>query len=463
MINEKLDRAVEALRPQVIDMLQRWIRIPSEKQPAQGEARFGLPLKTMLDTALSDAAAMGFKTRNFDYYAGDVEMGDSGEVMGVVAHLDVVPAGDGWVHDPFGAQMEGDTVYGRGTTDDKGPAIAALLAMKAVQDAGVPLSRRVRLILGCDEECGMQDMEYYRKHADMPAFGFSPDADYPVINTEKGICSIDLTADLSGEEGAEYPVYSVAAGERRNVIPGLAYAEIGCADLDALRAKLAATGYDVAAEPLENGRVRLVSTGVTGHAAFPYHAKNAAGQLLLALAAIGAGRGSRALIARLAETIGVTYDGAGLGVDVKDGISGELTMNLGVVRMTPDHFSATLDIRYPVLANAKMIARIIGMRLAEAGVTATLTGDSEPLHVPADSFIVRELLKVYHEITGKESYPVAIGGGTYSREMVNTVAFGCNFPGEKDLAHQAEEFTTISKMMLNIRIFAYAIAALAGK
>ena len=159
----------------------------------------------------------------------------------------------------------------------------------------------------------------------------------------------------------------------------------------------------------------------------------------------------------------MTYDGAGLGVDVKDGISGELTLNLGVVRMTPDHFSATLDIRYPVLANAKMIARIIGMRLAEAGVTATLTGDSEPLHVPADSFIVRELLKVYSEITGKESYPVAIGGGTYSREMVNTVAFGCNFPGEKDLAHQAEEFTTISKMMLNIRIFAYAIAALAGK
>ena len=309
----------------------------------------------------------------------------------------------------------------------------------------------------------MQDMEYYRKHADMPAFGFSPDADYPVINTEKGICSIDLTADLSGEEGAEYPDYSITAGERRNVIPGLACAEIGCADLDALRAKLAATDYDVAAEPLENGRVRLVSTGVTGHAAFPYHAKNAAGQLLLALAAIGAGRGSRALIARLAETIGVTYDGAGLGVDVKDGISGELTLNLGVVRMTPDHFSATLDIRYPVLASAKMIARIIGMRLAEAGVTATLTGDSEPLHVPADSFIVRELLKVYHEITGKESYPVAIGGGTYSREMVNTVAFGCNFPGEKDLAHQAEEFTTISKMMLNIRIFAYAIAALAGK
>ena len=463
MINEKLDRAVEALRPQVVDMLQKWIRIPSEKQPAQGEARFGLPLKTMLDTALSDAQALGFRTRNFDYYAGDVEMGEGEEVMGIVAHLDVVPAGDGWKHDPFGAEMEGGTVYGRGTTDDKGPAIAGLMAMKAVMDAGVPLSRRVRLILGCDEECGMQDMEYYREHADLPDFGFSPDADYPVINTEKGICAIELSAKFSGEDGAEYPVYSVTAGERRNVMPGVAYAEIGCGDVAALNEKLRATGLSVAAEPLENGRVHLVSTGVTGHAAFPEHSKNAAGQLLMALAAIGAGSGSRAAIARLAETIGTTYDGAGLGVDVKDSISGPLTLNLGILRITPEGMTATLDIRYPVLASAKRIAGIIGMRLKEAGVSAELVSDSEPMHVPADSFIVRELLQVYHEITGKESYPVAIGGGTYSREMNNTVAFGCNFPGETDLAHQAEEYTTIDKMMLNIRIFAHAIAALAGK
>lgn len=463
MKNETLDRAVESLRPLVLDMLQKWIRIPSEKQPAEGEAIFGQPLKTMLDTALSDARALGFRTRNFDYYAGDVEMGEGDEVMGIVAHLDVVPAGDGWKHDPFGAELEGDAVYGRGTTDDKGPAIAALLAMKAVMDAGIPLSRRVRLILGCDEECGMQDMEYYRKHADLPAFGFSPDADYPVINTEKGICAVDLSARFDGEDGAEYPVYSVTAGTRRNVVPGVAYAEIGCGDLATLNEKLSATGLDVAAEPLENGRVRLVSTGVTGHAAFPEHSKNAAGQLLMALSAIGAGKGSCAAIARLAETIAMTYDGAGLGVDVKDSVSGPLTMNLGILRITPEGMTATLDIRYPVLANAKMIAKIIGLRLSEAGISAELTSDSEPMHVPADSFIVRELLKVYHEITGNESYPVAIGGGTYSREMNNTVAFGCNFPGESDLAHQAEEHTTLEKMMLNIRIFAYAIAALAGK
>lgn len=136
----------------------------------------------------------------------------------------------------------------------------------------------------------MEDMAYYRQHADLPAFGFSPDADYPVINTEKGICTIGLSAELPGEAGAEYPVYSVEAGERHNVVPGMAYAQIGCEDLQALQEKITATGYDVTIEPCAPGRVRLVSKGVTGHAAFPYHAKNAAGQLLLCLKEIGAGR-----------------------------------------------------------------------------------------------------------------------------------------------------------------------------
>ena len=462
-MNERIDRAVEALRPQVTELLCKWIRIPSEKQDAQEGAPFGAPLKEMLETALADAAALGFRTRNFDGYAGDAEMGEAGEVMGIVAHLDVVPAGDGWKHDPFGAQLEDGVVYGRGTTDDKGPALAGLMAMKAVQDAGVPLKRRVRLILGCDEECGMEDMAYYRQHADLPAFGFSPDADYPVINTEKGICTIGLSAELPGEAGAEYPVYSVEAGERHNVVPGMAYAQIGCEDLQALQEKITATGYDVTIEPCAPGRVRLVSKGVTGHAAFPYHAKNAAGQLLLCLKEIGAGGGSRAVIERLAETIGMTYDGAGLGIDVRDTVSGELTMNLGVLRINGQSASAALDIRYPVLASAQQICKMIGMRLAEAGLHAELLNDSEPLHVPADSFIVRELLDVYHRVTGKESYPIAIGGGTYSRQLVNTVAFGCNFPGETDLAHQAEENISVDKMMLNIRIFAHAIAALAGK
>ena len=52
-------------------------------------------------------------------------------------------------------------IYGRGTADDKGPAIAALYAMRAVKELGIPVKKNVRLILGTDEECGSSDIRHY--------------------------------------------------------------------------------------------------------------------------------------------------------------------------------------------------------------------------------------------------------------------------------------------------------------
>lgn len=461
-MNQKIDAAVEALRAEVIETLARWIRIPSEKLPPDGDAPFGKPLREMLTVALADAKALGMSTRDFDGYIGDVEIGAGEETMGILAHLDVVPAGDGWQVDPYGAEIIDGKMYGRGTQDDKGPAVAALYAMKAVMDAGIPLGRKVRLILGCDEESGWDDIRHYQKHMTMPDFGFSPDAEYPVINTEKGIEQLELTAKFAGEEGAKVPVYNVTAGERPNVIPGIATAEIGYSNLDELKARLAETGLDVTAEKLDNGHVKLTSVGASGHASLPQLGKNAAGQLLLALKAIGAGGGSQAFINRLADGIGLDYTGKGLGVDGSDTISGPLTMNLGILRITPEGGSATLDIRHPVLMDGNMIAKIVGMQVREAGISVKVLEMKAPLHVPAESFIVRSLLEVYHEVTGLEPYTIAIGGGTYSRSMYNCVAFGCNFPGAPELAHQAGECFDLDEMMVNVRIFAHAIAKLAG-
>ena len=188
-MNETMNQCISALEPQLIATLQKWVRIPSVKaEPAPG-APFGPECRRALDAALEDAANMGFSVKNYEGYAGDVEMGegDEADTLGILCHLDVVPAGDGWAVDPFAAVIEGDKMYGRGTGDDKGPAVAALYAMKAVKDAGIPLKRKVRLILGCDEESGWEDMAYYQAHAQMPAQGFSPDANFPVINTEKGL------------------------------------------------------------------------------------------------------------------------------------------------------------------------------------------------------------------------------------------------------------------------------------
>ncbi|MDR0929841.1 MAG: Sapep family Mn(2+)-dependent dipeptidase [Oscillospiraceae bacterium] len=453
---EKIDAALAALQPAMVDTLAKWIRIPSEKLPPVADAPFGQPLREMLTVALQDAQSLGMRTHDFEGYIGEAEMGEGDETMGILAHLDIVPAGDGWQVDPFGALIEDGKMYGRGTSDDKGPAVAALYAMKAILDAGIPLNKKVRLILGCDEESGWDDIRHYKTQRQMPDFGFSPDGMYPLINTEKGILQVALEGEMT--PGGSLTVYQATAGQRPNVIPGEATAEIAAQDFAALQAKLAATGLDVSAEPLGEGRAKLISLGTAGHAAFPEGGKNAAVQLLLALKALGAG----GAIARLGEGVGMDASGAGLGVAGRDDVSGALTMNLGILRIEDGRLTAMLDIRHPVLMGAEAITKMIDLKLTGTGVHARIEHAKAPLHVPADHPLVSALLDVYREETGDAAGPIAIGGGTYSRSMENCVAFGASFPGTPDLAHQAGENIPLSELFLNARIFAHAIARLAG-
>ena len=182
----KLDALIEARRDEFLKDLGRWLSIPSVKGAAEEGAPFGRENRRMLDLALEDARGYGFDTRMFDGYAGDISMGNGEKTLGILCHLDVVPAGDGWTVEPFALTQKDGNLIGRGVLDDKGPALAALYAMRCVRDAGVELKDTVRLILGCDEETGMTDMAYYNAHTASPDYGFSPDAEYPVINIEKG-------------------------------------------------------------------------------------------------------------------------------------------------------------------------------------------------------------------------------------------------------------------------------------
>ena len=220
-MDAKLNAIIESMHDEMIDTLQKWIRVPSVKGEAAPGAPFGKEVRSMLDMALADCEQMGFKTQNFDGYIAHADLGEGSDedALAILAHLDVVPEGDGWKYPPYGAVIENGRMYGRGTSDDKGPAVAALYAMKAVKDAGIPLRRKVRLILGCDEECGSGDMKYYKEHTEMPRSGFSPDADYPVINIEKGGCHLRVVG-RQGKEGLR--IRAMQVGERANVVPGFA-------------------------------------------------------------------------------------------------------------------------------------------------------------------------------------------------------------------------------------------------
>lgn len=456
-MDAKLNAIIESMHDEMIDTLQKWIRVPSVKGEAAPGAPFGKEVRSMLDMALADCEQMGFKTQNFDGYIAHADLGEGSneDALAILAHLDVVPEGDGWKYPPYGAVIENGRMYGRGTSDDKGPAVAALYAMKAVKDAGIPLRRKVRLILGCDEESGWEDIAHYNKVATMPRMGFSPDASYPIINIEKGICRLELHGVLSNE-GLQ--VIAFNNGERPNVIPGRASALVAGDAATVAQAEAAAKKLDIPSEvQLTDKGVSITVTGISGHAAYPETARNANGEMLLLLRELGV-QGDLRL---LADKIGLDYRGEGLEISVSDGISGYLTCNLGIIRADEGGVYATLDIRYPVMTNPDMIIKNVSASLPGMRVEAMEV--KEPHHVPAGSELVQKLLDAYHEVTGYERKCLYTGGGTYARSLQEGVAFGASFPQDEDLAHQANEYADIEGLYKNIKIFALAIVKLAGK
>ena len=458
MIDKKsFDQLLESMRVPMVNTLREWIKIPSLKEEAAPNAPFGKTLRLMLDKTLADCKALGFEVYDADGFAGDAKMGPGPDedALAILAHVDVVPAGDGWTRDPFGAQLEGDILYGRGTGDDKGPLAAALYAMYAIKEAGIPLKRKVTLIFGCDEESGMDDMKHYKKVATMPRSGFSPDGSYPVINLEKGMVGLYLRAPVN-QEGLQ--ILELAVGERQNVIPGAASALVAgnqslISRVDAISARY---GWPVTAK-VEGEAVRIQATGINGHAAYPETARNAIGQLLITLRDLGA----TGPLAVLADAVGTQYYGEGLGIQVKDAASGPLTCNLGIIRIEKGQLFATLDIRYPLMAAGERIRDIVAAHLP--GIEVEQMFFKLPHYVPESSELVQSLLAAYHEVTGLEKKTLSTGGGTYARMLKEGVAFGASFPGDPDLAHQADERISIDSLMQSMKIFAYAIIKLAGQ
>ena len=356
----KLDALIEARRDEFLKDLGRWLSIPS----VQGAAEEGAPLaaktRRMLDLALEDARGYGFATRMFDGYAGDISMGNGEKTLGILCHLDVVPAGDGWTVEPFALTQKDGNLIGRGVLDDKGPALAALYAMRwrARRRRGTQGHRAPHPRLRRGDRHDRHGL-LQRPHR-FAGLRLLPGRRISGHQHEKGGLHILLSQNTGGEEGAEIPVYELYAGERPNVVPGVARAVVGCKDVSALRARLelvaASRGFELDLRVLGNGRAEIAATGKSAHASTPHLGRNAAGMLLIALSELGAGGGSREAIQTLAACLGISGQGKLLGIAVMDELSGPLTCNLGILRYDGEHLSAHLDIRYPLCASEEKIA-----------------------------------------------------------------------------------------------------------
>lgn len=451
--NERLDAALAALEGDMIETLQRWIRIPSVRaEQSAPNAPFGAEVRRALDTAMADIARLGLTPRDIDGYCCDTEIGEGEETVAVLAHLDVVPEGDGWEHDPYGGEIVNGRLIGRGTSDDKGPGVAALFAMKAICDAGIPMKRKCRLILGCDEECGMQDLEYYEEIG-LPDMGFSPDANFPLINTEKGIMQMKLDAKLEDAR-----LVSITCGTRANVVPGTAVAVLAGDWREAAAEAFDVEDEDCAIETeLVGENTKIVITGVPAHASTPEKGKNAAKMLLAVLRKLEIGG---APVALLDDAAGEGSAGEAMGIAGCDQASGPLTLNLGLLSAEAGALSVTFDCRYPVFFDDRTISATVAKRLAPAGFVMEPCHASHPHHVPESSELVRKLMAVYNGVTGEQAKPFAIGGGTYARHLKEGVAYGMLFPGDLELEHQANESIDLKNYAKAARIYAYAIVAL---
>ena len=472
---------IEQYREEIIKTLQELIAFKSVTAAPLEGAPFGAGVQEAFGYMLSKAKADGFDTENIDNYGGHIEfggylldeegdiVGTSDEIMGILCHLDVVPEGKDWDYEPFGGQIADGRIYGRGAIDDKGPTVAVYYAMKALKDAGVVPEKKVRLILGLDEETGWKGMHYYLKRVKNPDFGFSPDGEFPAIHGEMGLLIFDLAKKIgksvAGAKGVS--LRSVTGGNAPNMVADHARAVILADSYDAIKEQAAEfrknTGYQLNTKGMGKN-LEITTQGVSAHGARPQLGLNAISILMKFLGELSLENDDvRDFIDFYNGHIGFNLSGDNIGCGFEDEQSGKLIFNVGMVNIDAESASVTVNIRYPVTMNDEQIYEAILPIVNQYNLGIVKKEHKQPIFIPKDDKMIRTLMDVYKKHTGDmDSEPIVIGGGTYARAAKNTVAFGAAFPGEPELAHQKNEYMIIENLIKCTKIFADAVFELAG-
>ena len=455
-----------ARRQQLVECISRLVRIRSVREEAQPGMPFGPGPAAALAEALKLAGELGFAAKNYDNYVGAVDFNDQETQLHILCHLDVVGEGTGWtVTQPYKPIEVDGMLYGRGTDDDKGPAVAALLAMQAVRDLGVPLKKNVRLLLGTDEESGSEDIAYYYNKEPYAPCTFSPDGEFPVINLEKGSYKPVFTKTWAAES-ATPRVTEFHGGFRINVLPPEASCVVAGLSDEAARpyCEAAAAETGVTYELTQQGDdLHILCKGKGAHASTPEEGVNAITGLIhllcaLPLAKVGSTAALHALNALFPHG---DCAGKALGIAQADEMSGPLTLAFSLLEMTDTGLSGQFDSRVPVCANEDNCKKVTEASFAKFGFAAE-GGMQEPHYTPADTPLVTTLLKCYEQYTGNKGECLAIGGGTYVHEIPGGVAFGCAMPGFNGNMHGPDEHTCIADQLTAAKIFAQAIIDLCG-
>lgn len=408
---------------EMIEALQKLVSFQSIAKEEGPEYPYGKEVCGAKEYVLELAKSFGMRAEDVPGKYAYIEIGEGPRLIGILSHLDVVPAGDGWTQDPFGGEIVDGKIYGRGTTDDKGPTIAVLYAMKALKEK-TTLSARIRLILGQTEENGeWRDIGAYTDAEEIPECGFTPDGDFPAIQNELGAMVFQVQMPQSGFLQGE-------GGTAPNMVPARA------------RVKTEFGTYE--------------ASGKACHGCAPWLGLNGISELM---EKVHQAEPENRFVRMYADLIGKTIYGEKLGIAAEDE-SGKLTLNVGLLEVRDETTTLMVDIRYPAKKNPDEISGSLVRLFSSYGASCECVYHVRPLYTPSDSPVLGALLSAYREVTGDDSRPISIGGGTYAKAMPNMVAFGPNFPGHENREHMEDEYILVEDFLKLEEIYERALAYL---
>lgn len=408
---------------EMIEALQKLVSFQSIAKEEGPEYPYGKEVCGAKEYVLELAKSFGMRAEDVPGKYAYIEIGEGPRLIGILSHLDVVPAGDGWTQDPFGGEIVDGKIYGRGTTDDKGPTIAVLYAMKELKEK-TTLSARIRLILGQTEENGeWRDIEAYTDAEEIPECGFTPDGDFPAIQNELGAMVFQVQMPQSGFLQGE-------GGTAPNMVPACA------------RVKTEFGTYE--------------ASGKSCHGCAPWLGLNGISELM---EKVHQAEPENRFLRMYADLIGKTIYGEKLGIAAEDE-SGKLTLNVGLFEVQDETATLMVDIRYPAKKNPDEISGSLVRQFSSYGASCECVYHVRPLYTPSDSPVLGALLSAYREVTGDDSRPISIGGGTYAKAMPNMVAFGPNFPGHENREHMEDEYILVEDFLKLEEIYERALAYL---
>ena len=463
--DEKLQQRINQwIRDHEEDMIQdaiRLVKIKSVSQKGEGGYPYGTGCARVLDTALEIAEKMGFQVENDDYYCGAAYLrGKTDRQLGIFGHLDIVPEGDlaNWDFDPYDAVFKDGYILGRGSSDNKCPAVASLYAMKCIKDLGIPMNHTVLMYFGCEEEAGMSDIVHFLGHHKAPEFSFTSDGRYSLCYGEKGILTAALTTDISGSN-----LLDLNGGQASNMVPD--YAKAVLRGVSAQELEVKAPTLKVTAR--EDGTVMVEAVGIAAHAAFPEGSESALQKLAAALLAADVldekGRKAAILMAEGFQD----YYGTGLHIDFEDEIVGKTTAVGGVAFVKNGELTQLLNVRYALKVDQEEMIANLKKTCQEYGFEVAELKNDPPMYVSLDNPCVKILHETANEFLDGTYTPYVMGGGTYARKIPNAVAYGpttrkidATDPLVYGEGHQPNEGMKLTDMTLGIRIYVNALVRL---